>query len=43
MSGAIVGLGLSYRFDIAAGATIVLVLAAGFFAALTCRRLIGDR
>jgi zinc transport system permease protein len=43
VSGAIVGLGLSYRFDIAAGATIVLVLAAGFFAALTCRRLIGDR
>lgn len=36
------GLAISYRFDIAAGATIVLVLAASFFAALFWRRLLGD-
>lgn len=39
MLAAVLGLAVSYRFDIAAGATIVLVLAAMFAVALLVRRL----
>jgi ABC-type Mn2+/Zn2+ transport system permease subunit len=34
----VVGLWVSYRFDVAAGATIVLVLAAGFGVSLAVAR-----